>query len=52
MVNNLCFHVRVVIDHSKFTLLTQETKPLTHDSNKDFLEDKECLYQKYCWGNA
>lgn len=41
------------IDHSKFTLLTQETKPLRYDSNKDFLEaDKECLYQKYYWGKA
>lgn len=42
----------MVIDDSKFTLLTQETKHLRYESNKDFLDDKECLYQKYYWGKA
>jgi len=51
MVNNLFFH-SVFIDHSKSTLLTQEIKPFRYDGDKDFLEDRECLYQKYYWGKA
>lgn len=27
-------------------------KTLTYDSNQDSLQDKECSYQKYYWGNV
>lgn len=38
-------------DRGKFTSLTQETKPLRYDGDKDILEDdKEWLHQKYYWG--
>lgn len=37
-------------DQGKFTSLTQETKHLRHDGDKDILEDdKKRLHQKYYW---
>lgn len=51
MVNYIFSTVGVFIEHSKFMLLTQK-KTLRRDSDKDFLGDKECLYQKYYWGKA